>query len=165
MDQARTHMEHLFALTDSVALLDMLAGFADLVALSPHVYTRPRLLATSTPSTAAGMPTAGGLQQAGPHPMAASADLVNGPGPDTHAGALVIKTGRHAIISTFKQVCCNMHQCHSFTEPPRHIFSFGTHLYFFSFDPVVLHHLSTHLCPPRCTRRARAHPSCRTTAR
>ena len=144
------HMEHLFALTDSVALLDMLAGFADLVALSPHVYTRPRLLATSTPSTGAGMPTAGGLQhQPGPHLMVASADPVSGagPGPDTHAGALVIKTGRHAIISTFKQVCNNMHQCKHGYQPtyqriyplthPRYILFSCTHSFYFSFHPFT----------------------------
>ena len=85
MEQARQHMEHLFALTDSVALLDMLSGFADLVALSPHIYTRPRLVASNTTMSTAG----------GPHIMPTSAE--------THVGALAITTGRHAIISTFKQ--------------------------------------------------------------
>ena len=106
MDQARKYMEHLFALTDSVALLDMLAGFADLVALSPHVYTRPRLLAAST----TGISMTGGQQQD-------SAGGGNGPPPDMHAGSLVIKTGRHAIISTFKQVSCKHLHPTTHTQP------------------------------------------------
>jgi hypothetical protein len=90
--EARTHMDALFALTDSVALLDMLAGFADLVALSPHVYSRPHLHAVSPPpaqmqtQTQAGAGVVSARQP--PHP-------------------LVIKTGRHAIISTFKQEGAN----------------------------------------------------------
>ncbi|KAJ1417315.1 muts domain V-domain-containing protein, partial [Ochromonadaceae sp. CCMP2298] len=37
----RTNIDCLFTLTDSVAMLDMLSSFADLVALSPHPFTRP----------------------------------------------------------------------------------------------------------------------------
>ena len=40
-------MEGLYSLTDSIALLDMLTSFADLVALSPHTYTRPKVIEDS----------------------------------------------------------------------------------------------------------------------
>lgn len=90
--EARTHMDALFALTDSVALLDMLAGFADLVALSPHAFTRPRLIAVPPPS----------LAQTGTAGLAHSQPQLQ-PQPQPQHQPLVIKTGRHAIISTFKQ--------------------------------------------------------------
>ena len=44
LETVRVNMDALFALTDSVALVDMLASFADLVALSPQTYSRPVLL-------------------------------------------------------------------------------------------------------------------------
>lgn len=147
MDQARQHMEHLFALTDSVALLDMLAGFADLVALSPHIYTRPRLLAaTSTMSTAGGQQQ----QQLRPHPMSASADLPVC-GPESHAGSLIVKTGRHAIISTFKQVCSRHHYPPTIYCLPQIYYSI------FTLRPCIP-------SLPHSCRRARARPSCPTTA-
>lgn len=39
----RVHMSDLFSLADSVALLDMLGSFADMVASSPLVFSRPRI--------------------------------------------------------------------------------------------------------------------------
>ncbi|KAG5192158.1 muts protein 4 [Tribonema minus] len=44
METVRRHMESLFAVVESVALLDMLFGFADLVATSRLQYTRPTLV-------------------------------------------------------------------------------------------------------------------------
>lgn len=35
------HIDSLFSLVDTIALIDMLCAFADLVALCPHIYTRP----------------------------------------------------------------------------------------------------------------------------
>jgi DNA mismatch repair protein MSH4 len=43
LSQIREKMDHLFRLTDSVALLDMLVSFADLVALDLNVFSRPAL--------------------------------------------------------------------------------------------------------------------------
>lgn len=43
MEKIRANMESLFLLTDSIALLDMVISFADLVALSSSVYSRPVL--------------------------------------------------------------------------------------------------------------------------
>jgi DNA mismatch repair protein MSH4 len=60
MEKIRINMDFLFNLVDSIALLDMLTSFADLVALCPHPYTRPII---------------------------------------TEDGPLVIKSGRHCIIS------------------------------------------------------------------
>lgn len=60
MEKIRIDMDYLFNLVDSIALLDMLTSFADLVALCPHPYTRPII---------------------------------------TDDGPLVIKSGRHCIIS------------------------------------------------------------------
>jgi hypothetical protein len=57
----------------------MLSSFGDLVALSPHCYTRPILLQST-------------------------ADNQNERGKVRGGEPLVIKTGRHAIISTIKQV-------------------------------------------------------------
>jgi len=37
----RTNLDNLFSLTDSVAMLDMLCSFADIVAISPQQFTRP----------------------------------------------------------------------------------------------------------------------------
>ncbi len=42
----RKHLDSLFLLVDSVALLDMLISFADLVALSPMKFVRPTVTAT-----------------------------------------------------------------------------------------------------------------------
>ena len=44
MGSMRQQIDGLFALTDCLALLDMLASFADVVALSPHPHSRPVLL-------------------------------------------------------------------------------------------------------------------------
>ena len=46
LGKIRVNMQCLFSITDCVALLDMLASFVDLVAMSPHPYSRP-LLASS----------------------------------------------------------------------------------------------------------------------
>jgi DNA mismatch repair protein MSH4 len=43
METVRRHMESLFAVVESIALLDMLFGFADLVATSRLPYVRPQL--------------------------------------------------------------------------------------------------------------------------
>jgi DNA mismatch repair protein MSH4 len=43
LGSVRLHMGDLFSLTDSVALLDMLGSFADMVACSPLVFTRPHV--------------------------------------------------------------------------------------------------------------------------
>jgi DNA mismatch repair protein MSH4 len=43
MTEIRSSMEGLFLLTDSIALIDMLISFADLVSMSPHKFMRPQL--------------------------------------------------------------------------------------------------------------------------
>jgi DNA mismatch repair ATPase MutS len=93
------HMEALFRLTDSVALLDMLAAFADLVALSPQKYTRPVLVDDPSAAVENGhLPIAGRAAESSRSGTSANASAR---GATSHP--LVIKAGRHPIISSLRQ--------------------------------------------------------------
>lgn len=50
LTKMRANMNCLFSITDCVSLLDMLSSFVDMVALSPHPYTRPVVTAPETQS-------------------------------------------------------------------------------------------------------------------
>lgn len=104
------------------ALVDMLASFADLVALSTQTYTRPVLLnsfATDVRTVVPALPTRFGIKFIFKFKRKTSSGFKHKPVnyfsvvPIDSSSAtvsrqsgepLVIKTGRHAIISAIKQV-------------------------------------------------------------
>ena len=55
MNVIRRDSETLFALTDGIAMLDMLASFADVVAQSTHTYTRPTFAEEGEPMVIQGL--------------------------------------------------------------------------------------------------------------
>ena len=100
-------MEALYTVTDSVALLDMLTSFADLISLSAHVYTRPVLVSdnhfdndtTNNSSTSSSMNhtsasninTTTNINNSNINSNTATNSMMTSP--------LIIHAGRHPILS------------------------------------------------------------------
>lgn len=111
MEKVRESMDALFALTDTVALIDMLCSFADLVALSPLPFTRP-LLKTDGPLVvhSGRHPVVSVLQKTGfvandcflgepPHPSMLVVSGPNGSGKSTYIKQV-------ALITIMAQIGC-----------------------------------------------------------
>lgn len=96
-DQSK--MEALYTLTDSIALVDMLTSFADLVALSAHVYNRP-LVTNAEDIQEHNLDNSSSSSSRQPVDTHASRD-----GNDTNnavmssSSPLVIHAGRHPILA------------------------------------------------------------------